>query len=163
MKFFLLTGLLLANILTSNAQNCANTSTGKPAISDLGTNYWNGLQGGLYSNGLNTRPTAHNNAGLLLASQVLPLDTAGNIDMINGDVVWLSVGMSNTTLEAQAFITVANTLQNKNPKLVLVDGAKGGWDIDDINDTSTAFLYWNNIVRRLAAQGVTQTGSGNLV
>lgn len=129
-----------------------NTSEKLP-LTDLGIMYWRGYQGGLYPNGLNTRPSAHHNAGLQYASEVKPLDANGNFDPVNGKIVWLSVGMSNTTQETQEFIPIAEALPNKNSKLVLVDGAQGGWDIDMINDPNAA--YWGNINTFLAAKGVT--------
>ncbi|MFZ1783645.1 MAG: hypothetical protein WAU23_00440 [Ferruginibacter sp.] len=125
----------------------------KPVIMDMGTAYWRGLQGGLYPDGLNTRPAAHNNAGLQIASQIKPLDVNGNYDPVNGKIVWLSVGMSNCTQEAQEFILLANAWPNKNAKLILVDGAQGGWDIDLMNDPAAAF--WTTINNRLAFQGLS--------
>lgn len=135
------------------SQNCSNTSTGRPPINDLGTGYWHGAQGGLYPNGLNTRPVAHNNGGLQMAAQILPLDTNGVYDPVNGKVVWLSVGMSNTTMETQVFIPLTDTFQNKNTKLVLIDGAQGGQDINIILDTNANF--WNVIVTRLRQRGLS--------
>jgi hypothetical protein len=79
--------------------------------------------GGLYLNGSNFMPSAHKSAGMQIAQSVVPLDASGNVDSTNGKVVWLSIGMSNTTLETQQFIPLANAYANKNPKLTLVDGA----------------------------------------
>jgi hypothetical protein len=129
------------------------TSTGKIALNDLATSYWRGQQGGLYPNGLNTRPTAHTIAGLQFASQIKPLDENGNPDPANGKIVLLIIGMSNTTQIASAFIPMIEALSTKNPKLVIVDGAQGGWDIDLINNPNAT--YWTNITTRLAAKGVT--------
>lgn len=152
MKLLLAAVLLLLN-LNIHAQKCANTSVGYPPIADLGTNYWRGFQGGLYSNGSNYRPAAHNLAGLNIAQNILPLDTAGNVDLINGKIVWLSIGMSNTTMESQFFIGMADTFSKKNPNLVFVDGAQGGQDIVIIDNANAT--YWNVINNRLAAVGLT--------
>src|SRR5436189_4741926 len=122
MKKFTLSVFFLLCVSAISAQNCANTSLGYPPINDLGKAYWRGYQGGLYPNGSNYRPAAHNIAGLSLAQNVMPLDTNGNIDVVNGKIVWLSIGMSNTTFESQFFIPMADTLAQKNSKLVLVDG-----------------------------------------
>ena len=122
-------------------------------LNDLGTGTYNGFMGGLYPSGANTRPTAHNNAGLQFASQIKPLDANGNYDPVNGKIVWLSVGMSNTTQETSAFIPMAEALANKNPKLVLVDGAQGGQDLDMINDPTS--VYWSTITQRLTTKGLT--------
>ena len=143
--------VLLLFALNMNAQNCSNTSVGFPPIADLGTGYWRGAQGGLYPGGSNYRPVAHNLAGLGIAQNIFPLDTAGNIDLINGKIVWLSVGMSNTTMETQLFLPMTDTFSLINPKLVLVDGAQGGQDINAIDDPQANF--WNVINQRLSASG----------
>ncbi len=120
--------LLLSVFLihASIAQNCSNPPTGYLPINDLGTGYWQGAQGGLYPNGSNYKPSFHNQQGLAIASQMQPLDTSGAIDPVNGKIVWLSIGMSNTTMETQTFIPMADTFAMKNPKLILIDGAQGG-------------------------------------
>jgi hypothetical protein len=155
MKKILLLLLLWCCItaLQTKAQNCANTSVGYPPIMDLGTGYWEGAMGGLYPNGSNYRPLFHNQQGLLLASQIQPLDASGNVDLTNGKIIWLSIGMSNTTMESQVFIPMADTFQNKNPMLDLIDGAQGGQDINIIIDPNDNF--WQIINSRLAAAGYT--------
>ena len=150
-KYILL--LISITIVHAHAQNCNNTSVGFPPIQDLGTGYWRGEQGGLYPNGSNFRPATHNAAGLNIAQNILPLDTNGNVDLVNGKIVWLSVGMSNTSLEAQFFIPMADTFAQKNPKLVLIDGAQGGQDIDSINNPTAHF--WDVISHRLNQSGLT--------
>jgi hypothetical protein len=153
MKKFLFAIAILFFSLNLLAQNCQNTSVGFPPVADLGTGYWRGFQGGLYSNGSNYRPAAHNIAGMNIAQNILPLDTAGNVDMTNGKIVWLSVGMSNTTMETQLFLPMADTCSQINPQLILIDGAQGGQDITIIDDPNAAF--WNNILNRLAQSGLT--------
>ncbi|MEO6759588.1 MAG: T9SS type A sorting domain-containing protein [Saprospiraceae bacterium] len=153
MKGLLLASLILLSGINLKAQNCANTSVGYPPIADLGTNYWRGFQGGLYSNGSNYRPAAHNLAGLNIAQNIQPLDTAGNVDLINGKIVWLSIGMSNTTMETQFFLPMTDTFSQKNPKLVLVDGAQGGQDIVIIDNPNANF--WKVINNRLINAGLT--------
>jgi hypothetical protein len=61
--------------------------------------------------------------------------------------------MSNTTQESQVFIPMTDTLSTKNSKLVLVDGAQGGQDIDIIIHDTAAF--WTNINKRLLQAGLT--------
>ncbi len=153
MKKQLLALVILLSGLNSHAQNCSNTSVGFPPIADLGTDYWRGFQGGLYSDGSNYRPADHNLAGLNIAQNIVPLDTAGNVDLINGRIVWLSIGMSNTTMETQFFIPMTDTFSQKNPKLVLVDGAQGGQDIVIIDHPNAGF--WNVINNRLTNLGLT--------
>ena len=161
MKFVMLTLLFLV-ATRSIAQNCTAASTGLVPINDLGTgqftNAWNGVwQGGLYPNGSNLLPAAHKNAGLQLAGQIQCLDQNGNPDTANGKIVWLSIGMSNTTQETQKFIPLANALSGKNPRLTLVDGAVGGQTAQIISTQNNANYssYWNTVQTRLSAAGVS--------
>jgi hypothetical protein len=147
----------LCNIHAFAQANCSGTSVGFTPINDLGTGTYNGWTGGLYPNGSNYMPATHKNAGLALAAQVQPLNSSGAPDPASGKVVWLSIGFSNTTQEASAFIPLANALPNKNPKLVLVDGAVGGMSVDLISTptNSNYSSYWNTVSNRLAASGLT--------
>ena len=77
---------------------------------------------GLYPGGSDDAPGNHASAGLQLASTVVPLDSSGVPDPA-GRYAFISVGMSNTTQEFQAFMAVA---PSTNPRLVIVDGAQGG-------------------------------------
>jgi hypothetical protein len=121
-------------------------------LSDFPNAAFRGQQGGLYTGGTNSRPGAHNTAGVAIAQSIQPLNTNGAIDAANGKIVWLSVGMSNTTQETQAFLQLMQSYANKNPKLVLVDGAKSGQEINTINNPNAA--YWDTIVNKLVAVGL---------
>lgn len=152
--FFFLGGTLFSQ------PNCSAPTTGFTPINDLGTGISpeTGLMGGLYPNGSNFLPSAHKLAGLQMASQIQCLDTNGNPDTtINGKIVWLSIGMSNTTQETQRFIQQANAFQGKNPNLILVDGAFGGQTASIISNPGVAGYtnYWNNVNTRLTNAGVT--------
>ena len=143
--------VLICNSLSAQI-NCNNTSIAKPPINDLGANSWNGYQGGLYPNGSNYRPAVHNAAGLAIANAIQPLNAAGITDLVNGKVVWISIGMSNTSMEASTFIPKADSIVNKNPKLKLIDGAVFGCDIDAVD---TSVNYWNIVMQRLSDSGLT--------
>jgi hypothetical protein len=142
--------------------NCSAVATGLVPINDLGgglfINAWNvSWQGGLYPNGSNILPPEHKNRGLELAGQVQCLDSGGNPDAVNGKIVWLSIGMSNTTQETQQFIPQANAYAGKNPRLKLVDGAVGGMTASIIStqNNSNYTTYWNTVKSRLSSAGVT--------
>jgi hypothetical protein len=122
-----------------------------PPLNDLGTENFRGLMGGLYPGGKNIMAQTHMENGLAIAEKIRPLNGDG-LNSPDGKVVWMAVGMSNTTQEAQQFIQLANALPGKNPALVLVDGAQGGFDIDMINQPTTP--YWNTIDTRFVARGV---------
>ena len=111
--------------------NCAGTSSGRIPLTDLGTGLYQGFEGGLYPDGVNVRPSAHDNDADRAARLEL-LDAAGQADALTGRIVFLTIGMSNTTQETQAFIPLATADPQFNRSVVLVDGAQGGWSADQI-------------------------------
>lgn len=145
--------LLACNKNPTTPSTGNNIITAPVPLIDFGSATFRGLQGGLYPNGSNQRPAAHNNAGIAIAQSIQPLNTAGTIDITNGKIVWTSIGMSNTTQETQAFLTLMQTYTNKNPKLTLIDCAQGGQDINAIIDPSANF--WTVVNNRLSAAGLT--------
>jgi len=137
----------------SISQVCSNTSVGLTPINDLGTGFFRGYQGGPYPGGNNVRPAVHNNDGVDIGMNIVPLDTGGSYDPVNGKVVLLSVGMSNCAQEFQQFIQNVNGAPYLNPKLVIINGAQGGQTIDIINNPGAAF--WTVISQRLAQAGLS--------
>src|SRR5262249_58471273 len=92
-------------------------------------------------NGANNRPIGHLSAGLQIASQIRPLNAAGQVDNTNGRIVMVSVGMSNTTMEwaigdvvthdfTQAFTYRATHDAALNPQTVIIDSAPSRRDAD---------------------------------
>jgi len=131
--------------------------TGFVPLTELGPGFYRGYQGGLYPSGKNARPAAHEAAGLALARHVQPLDASGRPSLF-GKIVLLSVGMSNTTKVFSTFKKSADADQDKNPQLVLVDGAQGGASADRISDTKPdgpRETYWTRVDQRLSAAHVT--------
>jgi hypothetical protein len=147
--------LLLASCKKNHINTVENKNqiTKPTPLTDFGTATYRGFQGGLYPNGSNQRPSAHNAAGLSIAQSIAPLNSSGAVDVTNGKIVWMSIGMSNTTQESQAFLALMQTYQNKNAKLTLIDGAEGGQDINAINSSTAS--YWNTVSSRLATAGLT--------
>lgn len=102
-------------------------------LSDLGGGSYLGFTGGLYENGLDVPPPDHFAAGLAAAAEVRP---------INGKIVMLSIGMSNTTQEfcaannpapctSWSFVGQALADPSVNHStLALVNGARGGQAAD---------------------------------
>ena len=128
-------------------------STGLVPLSDLpaGATY-QGEPGGLYPGGRNTPPDSHLRAGVALARRIVPLDAAGRPSP-DGKIVLLSIGMSNTTQEFQAFQKLAAAATGLHPRLVMVDGAQGGQAADTTADPQAAF--WKVAGERLSAAAVT--------
>jgi hypothetical protein len=133
-----------------------DTSSFKP-IDELGTEKYHGYQGGFYPGGGNERPADHEAAGIKLASQITPLNEQGRPDQ-NGKIVLLTVGMSNTAQASASFKLLADADRDKNPKLVIVNGAQGGMSADRItnpDDGGSGQKYWSTIDEILQKSGVT--------
>src|SRR5947208_2190621 len=75
------------------AADCSVTNLGVAPLNEMGfTTYLNSV-GGLYPNGANTRPPAHESAGMVIATnEIVPLDASGSMDTNNGKIVLLSLG-----------------------------------------------------------------------
>jgi hypothetical protein len=133
-----------------------DTSAFKP-LTELGGEEYHGFQGGLYPGGSNERPADHQAAGLKLAAQVRPLNAKGEPDA-NGKIVLLTVGMSNTHQASQALQRLAEADSQKNPQLMIVDGAQGGMTalaIQDPDDGGRGTQYWTVVDERLREAGVS--------
>ena len=132
------------------ASDCTRDSTGLVPLMDLGPGSYLGAQGGLYPLGSNQRPPAHTAAGISIANAITPLDTLGSPDP-NGRIVLISIGMSNTTQEFQAFIPKANAASRRNPRVLIVDCAVGGQAANVIRNPNAA--YWDSVSARLSRAG----------
>jgi len=141
--------------------DCARTATGFTPLIDLGTGTYQGFEGGLYPGGVNARPASHDLDADGVARMAL-LDPAGVPNAATGRIVLLSVGMSNTTIESQAFITLAQSDATRNAAVVLVDGAQGGWDAHKVADPTQNATYWSTVDSRLTAAGVTPAQVGTV-
>jgi hypothetical protein len=128
------------------------------ALPDLGRDEYQGHRGGLYPDGKNERPAEHEKAGLALAKQVQPLDAEGK-PSADGKVVMLSVGMSNTSQESDGFRRRLAREDDRNPRLVFVNGAQGGMTakaIQDPDDKGSGTRYWTTVDQRLKDAGLTR-------
>jgi hypothetical protein len=134
-----------------------DTSQFKP-LTELGLEEYQGFKGGLYGEGRNERPEAHEKAGLALAAKVQPLDALGKPSP-EGKIVLLSVGMSNTTQVFSVYKRMADADEDRNPRLVIVDGAQGGMTaarIKDPGDGGKGTEFWETVDRRLNDAGTTR-------
>ncbi len=143
----ILTAFLSLAVSIVTAQQCQNDSTGMIPISDLGSNIFNGMTGGLYANGSNTMPPAHLSGGLNMASQIQPLDLNGNPDP-GGRIAFISIGMSNANMYFTAFRDSALNYPQLNPEVNMINCAVGSKDIDNILDTTDS--YWTTVSQRIA-------------
>ena len=140
----LCTALLLCLPGTGLAANCSVSSVGFTPLMDLGTGTYHGYEGGLYPGGSNDRPPAHDAAGRAIATAMAPID---------GKIVFVSIGMSNTTQEFRTFVPLAMNYAGRNAQLLVVDCAEGGQDAVIVANPNSA--YWDDVMARLAAAGAT--------
>ena len=134
----------------SLASNCDGWQTGLVPLTALGAGTYQGYQGGLYPGGSNTRPAAHDAAGLAIANAIAPLDTFGTADP-NGRIVFISIGMSNTTQEFSTFVSAVDNDAYKDPSVLVIDCAKGGQTASIIKNPAAA--YWDTVRTRLRGRG----------
>ena len=122
---------------------CSLTSTGLVPLTDMGKRHYRGYRGGLYPGGSNKPSAKYLKKGMAASRQVRP---------INGKIVVLSVGMSNASAEFAAFKRASDRDPQRNPNVVVVDGAQDGFDAVSINSKA---VYWYNVDDRLSAAGVS--------
>jgi hypothetical protein len=129
---------------SGSAVDCSKTSVGLVPLTDLGAGTYKGFRGGLYPGGRNAPSAAYLARGLAAAKLVRPID---------GKIVLLSIGMSNTTIEFSELVREAGADADKSPAVTVVDGAIGGQDAEKIKDP--AYRYWSAVDARLRAAGAT--------
>ena len=96
-------------------------------LTEMGATEYRGKTGGLYGDGRNEPPAELYQQAKKAIAKIQPRDRVGK-SSVDGKIVLLSIGMSNTTQEFSAFVQLANQDRRKRPELVLVDGAQGGAD-----------------------------------
>lgn len=146
-------GLALALAAPAHASNCAGTSTGLVPLIDMGSALYQGESGGLYGNGSNTRPFAHDLAGMKIAQTLVPLDTLGQPDAVNGRFLVVSIGMSNCTQEFSTFVQRAGSDAMRNPRTRAIDCAVGGQTASVIANPNA--WYWDTVATRLRGRGAS--------
>ena len=123
---------------TRSRADCARTTTGLVPLTDMGRRSYRGQRGGLYPYGRNRPSPAYQRLGLAAARRVRPVD---------GKIVVLSIGMSNTTREFSDFKSRADRDPVKSGFVELVDGAEAGWDAHRIKSPTSP--YWELVDQRL--------------
>lgn len=110
---------------------CSLTTIGVTPLNDMSGIYKLSYPGGLYPGGATTRPNDHEQLGLQIVQDYIhPRNAEGQIDLVDGVIGMISVGMSNTRQEFDggewAFRFRANQDPATNSQLVIVNGALGG-------------------------------------
>jgi hypothetical protein len=133
------------------ASECSNTSVGLTPLTDLAGGTYEGEPGGLYPNGENTIPAEHLALGLELSKLVVPRAADGSPSS-DGNIVMISIGVSNTQAKFDAFARAIEST-DPNPHLILVNGAQVGRALGQWT-SETAKGPWARIDERLAQSGV---------
>lgn len=137
----------------------AYIGVGVKALSDMSAaDRYKGEDGGLYGKGQNTPPKGHLETALNEARKIQPLGKDGKPSK-DGKVVFLSLGMSNTTMEFQRFQQIIKTVKLP-PALIVVDGAQGGkeasmWALEKKDAKAAGGTPWDVLAKRLEDAGVS--------
>lgn len=152
MKLFgVLAAALAVTVTGCSGVNCDRTSVGTAPLSDL-RGLYKGEPGGLYPGGSNAVSSSHLAEGLTIARAIRPLDPDG-IASPDGRLVFISIGMSNTTQEFSAFTSLASADPARNRRLVIVDGAQNGVPANQWAAPSCP--CWSRLNRRLQSADVS--------
>jgi len=138
----LFVSLVSAGATADLVSDCSLTSTGMTPLTDLAGTY-RGVEGGLYPNGTSIRPASHEAVGLDLARKgIRPLDRQGSPDPTGGQIVLISIGMSNTSTEFGRFVHLLRGDPSVNPRLTIVNGAVSGSTADRYRDLGSVSWKW---------------------
>ena len=127
-------------------------------LTEMGTSEYRGFRGGLYPDGQNERPMAHEAAGRKIADSIRQLNAEGQPDD-GGKIVLLSLGMSNASQVSDGFQSVLRTASGLNSKFQFVNGSQGGMVADAIQDPEDGRRgqqFWTTVDNRLRQAGVTR-------
>jgi hypothetical protein len=105
-------------------QREGKATMGVEPLSEM-TKPYKGQDAGLYGGGSNVPPAKHLAAAKAATKLIQPLDAAGK-PAPDGKIVLVSIGMSNTTQEFNAFIPLCAAQKGLSPNLLIVDCAQGG-------------------------------------
>lgn len=152
-------GLILTSIFfgcsgdSSNPVSESNTlPPGTKPITDMNqSEFYKGMDGGLYGQWSNEVPEDHRIAAIGELATIQPLDSLGNPSP-DGKIVMVSIGMSNTNGAFDAFTEISESDPDLSPELVFVNGARPGNDaIDWATDIKNS---WENVDVKLAQNNV---------
>ena len=139
--------------------DCTLTNIGIAPLNEMGLGSYAGHAGGLYPGGVNTRPPAHEAAGIAIAQAIQPLDAAGSVNTNTGKIGLLSLGMSNVTQEwatkgTNNFLRIATNDPSLNPGVAIADGGISGQDATRWTNASSTNWTWV-ATNRLPSAGLT--------
>ena len=109
---------------------------------------YKGEEGGLYGGGSNEPPASHLAAAKAARAKITPLDADGR-PAGDGSIGFVSISMSNATMEFSLFKQLADLDDRKSPHVVIVDCAQGGQAMAQWVDPNAR--AWTEADRRLSA------------
>lgn len=123
-----------------------------PLTEMTATDKYEGEDGGLYGGGSNEPPEPQRKAAEAALAQIKSLDSAGT-PAADGRIVFVSISMSNATMEFSTFKRIADSAPQKSDEVTIVDCAQGGqtmaaWSAPDARP-------WGEAMKRLEHAGVT--------
>jgi len=148
---FFLVAFLLGLASASAQKVCDAISIGHIPLTQMTSERWNGIQGGLYPNGSNERPAKHDLLLQYLSLDVKACRTDGKVDNIDGRIVVLGIGASNASsafnnMERRSSV---DTLRNKTVRFLNV--AQNGIGLQ--NASSASSEYWKDVAGSVATGG----------
>ena len=120
---------------------------------DLAPDTYKGFEGGLYPGGQNTPPEPYLAAALRRSREIQPRGPDGAPDPERGLIGFLSVGPSTTVHQFAAFERLEDPSPERNPRVVLLNGAQIAQIATKIADPDSD--YWPLVLDRVAAAGLT--------
>lgn len=138
--------LLFCSKINLAQLQCDNDTSFLKSLIDLQFGTYLGFQGGLYPDGYNTMPYPHFAAGMNISRQVLPLDTLGNLDLLDGKAGLICLGASTAGNAFNHFKSVAEADPMVNPCLRFVNAALGAKGLEIMLDTVVNSWYWDDNV-----------------
>ena len=138
------TGEKVKSVILNN--NIAFTKdTASIPLNDLGRGTYKDSTGGLYPGGANKASGQYAIDLLKAVKRITPIDTFGSASLLNGKVIFISLGGSTGGHNMKQLITMTTGNPSTNPylKLFTCNNGKTDASLKDIADTTSS--YWNHV------------------
>lgn len=154
-SFILLIALLVGAVGSSAQKLCDAVSIGHIPLTQMTSESWNGILGGLYPGGSNLRPFEHDQLLQEYALDVKACRTDGMIDNVDGKIVVLGIGSSNarSAFNSLERLSSMDTLRNRSVRFLNV--AQQGLGLQNVS--SAASEYWTDVSSAVTSGGYSPT------
>ncbi|MBK6292316.1 MAG: hypothetical protein IPF59_11325 [Ignavibacteria bacterium] len=149
--FVLLVALHLGAIGGSAQKICDAVSIGHIPLTQMTSETWNGVLGGLYPGGSNLRPFEHDQLLQEHSLDVKACRPNGMIDNVDGKIVVLGIGASNawSAFNSMELLSSTDTLRNRSVRFLNV--AQRGLGLQNV--ASVASEYWTEVASAVTSGG----------